>query len=232
MKYLTSLIVGMFVGAFVFFMLLYFNPLNITNSLSPLSVSDHNVISLSFSAVAKDALVYTNDGVSQIDPQPPKVLQLWERPIKDTNAMVTLLSDGRGQTAGLGIKFSSDSERTNLLGGQALVDSVWHIYLPERGTLFVEQSENYWEYLREVVLPARWSSGDNWRGSWYGNITAGPGSLGLAKVVGGSGAVDGLIVDAVESLLAKAYSVDQGPVAMTGQLTIEIPEIATAADVK
>jgi hypothetical protein len=232
MKYLVSLIVGMFVGAMAFFMLLYFNPLNSKNTLSPLTVTDNDVISLSFSAVANDALVYTNDGVSQIDPHPPKVSQLWERPIKRTSALVTVLTDGRGHTAGLGIKFSSDSERTNILGGEALVDSVWHIYLHERGSLFVEQSENYWEYLREVIVPARWSSGDNWRGNWYGNITAGPGALGIAKVVGASGALDGLFADAVESLSAKAYSVEQGPVAMAGQLTIEIPDVESATDVE
>ena len=232
MKFLISLIVGMFAGVCLFFVLLYFNPLNSRNSLSPLTVSDNNVISLSFSAVAADALLYTNDGVSQIDPHPLKVSQLWERPVKDTNAMVTVLTDGRGQAAGLGIKFSSNSDRTSVLGGRALVDSVWHIYLPERGSLFVEQTENHWEYLREIVVPARWSSGDNWRGSWFGNITFGPGVLGIAKVVGGSGVFEGLIADAVESLTAKAYSVEHGPVAMTGQLTIELPEIVRAAEVK
>lgn len=232
MKYLISLIVGMFVGICIFFVLLYFNPLNSKNSLSPLSVTDKAVISLGFSAVAGDALVYSNDGISQIEPHPPKVLQLWERPIKNTSAMVTVLTDGRGQATGLGIKFSSDSERTNVLGGQALVDSVWHIYLPGRGSLFVEQTENRWEYLRAVVVPARWSSGDNWRGSWFGNTTAGPGALGIAKVVGGSGDLDGLIADAVESLSAKAYSVERGPVAMTGQLTIELPDIVSTADAK
>ena len=41
--------------------------------------------------------------------------------------------------AGLGIKFSSRSERTALLKGDAIVDSVWYVYLPGRGSLFIEQ---------------------------------------------------------------------------------------------
>jgi hypothetical protein len=232
MKYLISLLVGAIVGAGIFLLLLYINPMASTNSLSPLTVTDKKVLSFSYSAVAQDALVYTNNGDSQIDPYPAKVLQLWERPIKRTNAMVTVLLDGRGQAAGLGVKFSSDSERTNVLNSQALVDSVWHIIVPGRGSFFIEQTENHWRYLHEIVVPARWSSGDNWRGSWYGNITSGPGALGIARVVGGSGEMEGLIADAVESLSAKAYSVEQGPVAMIGSLTIELPEIEAATSIE
>lgn len=232
MKYLISLLVGAVVGAGFFLLLWYFNPLASTNSLSPLTVTDNKVLSLSYSAVAQDALIYTNNGESQIDPHPTKVLQLWERPIRRTNAMVTVLSDGRGQAAALGVKFSSDSERTNLLSSKVLVDSVWHIIIPGRGSFFIEQTENHWQYLHEIVVPARWSSGDNWRGSWYGNITSGPGALGIAKVTGGSGEMEGLIADAVESLSAKAYSVEQGPVAMTGSLTIEFPEVEAATNIE
>lgn len=223
MKYFFSLLVGMAVGVAAFFALLYYNPLTSQNSLSPLSVSDKELISLNYSAVAADALIYTNDGESRAAPHPAKVLQLWEPPIRSTDAMATVLADSRNQEVGLGIKFSSDSERTNILNGEAIVDSVWHIYLPGRGSLFVEQSENYWGYLREIVLPAHWSSGDNWRGIWNGNITVGPGALGTARVIGGSGEFSGLETEGVESLAAKAYSVEQGPVAISGELVIEIP---------
>lgn len=223
MKYLVSLLVGMLVGACAFLALLYYNPLTSQNKLSPLSVSHNDLISLNYSAVAQDSFVYTNDGASQVAPYPEKVLQLWERPISQTSVTATALTDSRNQPVGIGIKFSSDSERTRVLNAEALVDSVWHIYLPGRGSLFVEQTENYWGYLREIVVPARWSSGDNWRDTWYGSTTSGPGALGTAKVVGGSGEFDGLVSEAVESLSAKAYSVKHGPVAMDGQLTIEIP---------
>jgi len=223
MKYLISLLVGMLFGVGVFLALLYYNPLTSKNELSPLSVSENELISLNYSTVALDSLVYTNDGESLVTPHPAKVLQLWEQPIRKTDALATVLMDSRNQVAGIGVKFSSDSENTNILNGEALVDSVWHIYLPGRGSFFVEQKENYWGYLREVVLPAYSSSGDNWRGNWNGSITAGPGALGTSKVVGGSGEFATMISVGVESLLAKAYSVDQGPVAVNGELSIEIP---------
>lgn len=222
MKYLISLLVGMVVGTAAFLALLYFNPLTAQNKLSPLSVTEDELISLNYSAVATDTLIYTNDGESQVMPYPAKVLQLWEQPVRKTDALATVLRDSRNQVAGIGLKFSSDSESTNILNGEAIVDSVWHIYLPGRGSFFIEQKENYWAYLREVVLPAYWSSGDNWRGIWNGNLTSGPGALGTSRVFGGSGEFAALESVGVESLLAKAYSVEQGPVAVTGELSIEI----------
>ncbi len=202
---------------------LYYYPISITHTLSPISVTDNEVVRLNYSAVAQDALVYTNDGESQIAPYPAKVQQLWEAPVRLTTAMVTVLNNSRGQVAGIGVKFSSRSDQTNILKGEILMDSVWHIYLPARGSLFIEQSENYWAYVRDIVVPARWSSGDNWRGSWLGNITAGPGALGTASVAGGSGQFQYMNTEGVESFSAKAYSVEHGPVAMTGELAIEIP---------
>lgn len=222
-KYSIALGLGLVTGAAIFALLLYFNPLSKQQTLSPLSVSQNEVITLNYSAVPADSLVFTNDGESQVDPYPAKVLQLWEATIRNSDATAMVLNDSRGQPAGIGIKFSSDSESTNVLNGEAVVDSVWHIYMPGRGSLFVEQSENYWSYLRDVVIPAHWSSGDNWRGLWNANVTAGPGALGTARVVGGSGEFDGLRADAVESLSAKAYSVEHGPVALDGSLAIELP---------
>ena len=225
MKYLISLLFGLATGVAAFLALLYFNPLTSQNKLSPVSVTDEDLIILNYSAVASNALIYTNDGESQVAPHPAKVLQLWEPPIRRTVAMATVLTDSRNIVVGIGMKFSSDSESTNILNGEALIDSVWHIYLPGRGSLFIEQQENYWSYLREIVIPARWSSGDNWRGIWNGDVTSGPGALGTARVIGGSGAFDGLDTHGLESLSAKAYSVEQGPVAIDSKLAIEIPRL-------
>lgn len=221
-KYLVALFLGVVTGVILFALLLYFNPLNSQSTLSPLSVSQNEVITLGYSAVPANSLIYTNDGESQIEPYPAKVLQLWEASVRNSHAMVTVLHNGRNEPVGIGVKFSSDSESTDILNGKAIVDSVWHIYLPERGSLFVYQTENYWDYLREVVIPAHWSSGDNWRGLWNGHITAGPGALATALVVGGSGEFAGMVADAIESFSAQAYSVERGPVALDSVLAIEV----------
>ena len=223
MRYLLVLVGGMLLGLVGLTAAVYYNPMAGGNNLSPLSVTDNEVVRLSYSAAAQDTLVYTNDGESQVAPHPPKVLQLWEPTVRLTTATVNVLADSRGQIAGLGVKFSSHSDRTDVLDGEVLVNSVWHVYLPGRGSLFIEQSENYWNYIHEIVVPAYRSAGDNWRGTWLGNLTSGPGALGTAWVAGGSGQFEGMDAEAVEALSAKAYSVDIGPVAMTGELSIELP---------
>ena len=121
----------------------------------------------------------------------------------DTRIAVTLLNDSRGTPVGLGIKFSSNSEQTALINSQALVNSAWHIYIPGKGTMLVDQIENYWAYLREIVIPARWSSGDNWKGSFFRIMTQGPGALGTGRVTGGTGKFSGMTSEAVETLTCK-----------------------------
>jgi len=97
------------------------------------------------------------------------------------------------------------------------------VYLPGRGGMFIEQTENYWDYLRRIVFPGYRSSANMWRGSWLGNLTAGPGALGTAKVTGSSGEFSGLEMLAVESLAVRAWRTVGGPLAAEGQLLIELP---------
>jgi hypothetical protein len=223
MKYLIALFLGLSVGAAVLVIALIYNPFNATAGLSPLSVSNSELITLSFSGVPSEAIMFTNDGESRLKPFPEKVQQLWEAPVRLSSMMVTAMRDARGGTAGIGIKFSSLSESTRLLQGEAMVDSAWYIYLPGRGSLFIEQTENHWQFVREVMVPAYRSSANSWKGTWIGDLTAGPGALRTATATGGAGSLQGLKMEAVESLLAQAYSLESGPVAAEGRLLIELP---------
>lgn len=223
MKYLIALVLGLLFGAALFAAGLIYNPFIANPGLSPLSVTNAKVITLNFSSVPSDAILFTNDGNSQSRPYPEKVLQLWEAPIRLSSVMATVMHDARNQTAGIGIKFSSQSERTKLLQGEALIDSAWYVYLPGRGSLFIEQSENYWAFLREVGMPAYRSSANSWKGTWLGDLTVGPGALGTAAVTGGAGSFGGLKMQGVETLTVRAYSTDAGPVSAEGRLLIELP---------
>jgi len=229
-RYVISLLLGIVIGIALFAGGLLYNPLFEDRSVSPLSVSNAEIMSLGFSAAPSDTIVYSNDGESADKPHPEKVLQLWEAPIRSSNVMATVLFDARGRAAGVGIKFSSRSERTSLFDGQALVDSVWHVYLPERGSVFIQQSENFWSYLRDVVLPAYRSPANNWKGQWMGHTTAGPHALGMAAASGGSGALQGLEMNAVESLTATAYSTSKGLLSAEGRLVIELPVVTDERD--
>jgi len=222
MKYVVILIFGMLIGAAILVAGMIYNPFVLDRGLSPLSVSSSQVMTLNYSGAPSESILFTNDGESHWKPFPEKAPQLWEAPIRQSSAMTTVIRDARGQTAGVGVKFSSQSEKTKLLQGKALVDSVWYVYLPGRGSLFIEQSENYWTLLREVFLPAYRSSSNSWKGTWLGDLTAGPGALGTSKVTGGSGSLRGLSADGVESLSVQAYSADRGPISAEGRLAIEM----------
>ena len=230
MKYLVSLVLGVATGALLLALVLYYNPLQGRDTVSPLAVTDDRVVTISFSAVPGDAVLYTDHGQSKVAPHPDRVAELWEPAIVDTQLQVVKLEDSRGGVAGLGIKFLSPSESTALVNGMALANSVWHVYLPGQGTLMIDQTENYWTYLRDVVVPAHWSAGDNWRGTYHDITTNGPGSLGTARVTGASGFFEGLTSESIESLTAYGYSAVTGPVSMTGSLTIALPHQKTMAD--
>ena len=223
MKYVVSLVIGMFVGAVVFGLTLIYSPFIADRGLSPLSVSDAEVMSLGYTVVPAEMIAYTNDGESLQTPHPVKVLQLWEAPVRKTTAMAVLLHDARNQPAGVGVKVSSLSESSQLLNGNAIVDSVWYVFLPEQGGMFISQTENYWTFLKEVAFPAWRSSANYWRGTWLGDLTAGPGALGTAAVTGSSGRFSGLEMEAVESLSVRAFSSETGFISAEGRLLIELP---------
>ena len=136
-KYLLALAGGFVSGMVIIAIMVFYNPMVESNILSPLSVTENEVVRLSYSVAAEDTLLYTNNGESQIEPSPAKVLQLWEPTIVSTTATVNLLEDSRGRPAGIGVKFSSHSDKTSILNGKALANSVWHIYLPGRGSVFI-----------------------------------------------------------------------------------------------
>lgn len=224
MKHFIALLAGTLLGALSFLFVLYHNPFLGKPALSPLTVADGRLMDLTYSPVAGEALAVTNNGGSAKARAPDKIAELWEPSIKRTRILVTTLHNSTGDMLGIGVKFSSDSESTRLLNGEAIVDSVWHIWLPDSGSLFVNQTENLWPYLRNIVFPARLSSGDSWRGSWYGTTTSGPGALGTAEVTGGSGRFTGITSEASESLNARAWSAAEGPMAMSGNLLISLTD--------
>ncbi len=224
MKYLISTLIGFVVGALLFVLGMFFNPFAEQLAVSPLAVSTNEQLDFTYTSVANESILYTDHGESNIKPHPERVAELWEPAIVDTRIAVTVLEDGRGEVAGIGIKISTDSEQSALISSEILINSAWHIYVPGQGTLFVDQIENYWSYLREVVVPARWSSGDNWRGTFFRIMTQGPFALGTARVTGGTGKFSRMSGEAVESLTARAYATDGGLVSANGELAVSLAQ--------
>ena len=76
-----------------------------------------------------------------------------------------------------------------------------------------------------MVFPAYRNSANSWKGTWFGDLTDGPGALGIARVTGVSGEFQNRTMEAVESLNMRAYSTDKGPVSAEGRLLIAIPPV-------
>lgn len=222
MKYAVSLFLGIVLGALALVAGFYLNPFVGRPTLSPLVVDDGALLNLNYSMTSSQSVLLTNDGDRLTSTHPAKVSELWEPAIRSSQLHVVTLMDSRGNEAGIGIKVSTPSEKTQIYRSTVLVDSVWYIYLPGRGTVGIYQQEDHWAYLRDVVVPAWRSSSDAWRGTWNRNMTKGPGALGTARVFGLAGTFDGLQSEAVESLNARAYSMQQGPVSMTATLDIAL----------
>ena len=229
MKYFVALLFGILTGGVLFALGLYYNPFAGQPAVSPLAVTNDRVLELSYSAVPAEAILFTDHGESNVEPIPDRVSELWEPAVVKTRILVTGLQDSGGGL-GVGIKFSSDSESSALLRGDALVNSAWHVYIADQGTFMIDQTENYWSYIRDIVIPAKWSSGDSWRGSFHRITTNGPGTLGTARVIGGSGYFAGIESESVESLTATGYSAVTGPVSMDGSLTVAIPQQIAAQE--
>lgn len=223
MKNLVAFVLGLPVGVALLALGIYYNPFIAAVSVSPLAVSSDAQINLGFSAVPAEALLFTNDGESVPPPHPTDAVELWDLTLRNSEIAVVEVTNAIGESIGVGVKFSSDSEATQPLESKVLVDSAWHIFLPSRGTLFIGQRENHWSFLREVIVQSEINSADSWRGKWNGVMTVGPNALGTGLVSGGSGEFAGLDSEAVESLNATAYSADYGPVAIDGNLVISIP---------
>ena len=232
MKYLVSLLLGMAAGVLLFGLGLIYNPFLAERGVSPLAVAGADVITLTFSPVPDETIVYTNDGESVHTPNPFRVQQLWEPPVRQSSAAVMPMHNARGEPVGLGIKFGSRSESTHLLRGDLIQDSAWYLYLPEHGSLFIHQSEDYWPFLRDVAFSAWRNSANVWRGGWFGDTTVGPGALGTAAAKGASGKLRGLDMEAVESLSVKAFSTDIGLIAAEGRLVIAMPDDEVTGEVE
>ena len=86
MKYLLGFAAGFVLGGALAVAIVLFIPSS-RPMLTPLDVSDGVQISLDFSAVADDMILFTNEGKSAIAPHPKGVMELWEPTITETSAL-------------------------------------------------------------------------------------------------------------------------------------------------
>jgi len=217
------MLAGIFVGIFLFLQAIYLNPLTGRDSVSPLTLSPHQMLELHFSTALDDNRLVPAQETNGTVLSTPTTVEFSEPTLRDTTVFLTILKDTTDHAAGLGIKMLSKSETTSLIKGAAITNSIWHIYLPASGTIMIDQTENYWAYIRDIVIPAHLASDKSWQGTFHRITTTGPKPQGTANVSGGNGLFENLNTSASESLTVARYLAGTGQVTMDGNLKIVIP---------
>lgn len=229
MKYAIALVAGLVVGVLLVLTALYYNPLARENIRVPLTAEPGESVEVFYRSGNGDTVLRTNHE-DRLQPRVPEdIIELWEPALDHTAVWLTVLRDVDGVPVGVGVRMSALSEATRPLTGELLLDSVWNVHLPGRGSLFVASVDNLWPLARAVVLPAWRGDQRSWRGNFSGDLTVGPGATHVASMLGGGGAFSGVEGEARESLSIGAFSFREGMSDMSGSLLMAVTERTAVA---
>ena len=207
-------------GALILILGLYFNPLDNQNNMPSLKIFSGNITHLKYSFNPKDILFFA-DKEKYINKLDPNILNKLNEPaLKNTRIIFLPLYDNNNNLEGFGIKISSDSKKTNLLSSQTLANSLWHIYLPKKGSFIFHETENFWPYIKNIIIPAHLDKNNNWHGIYRFITTEGPNLDGSGNTIGGHGIFKSKRGFSQESAEITAYSIENGPTIKIGNLRI------------
>jgi hypothetical protein len=128
----------------------------------------------------------THGGLVPMAPFPPGIATLSEPNVRGGLLLVTKLRDATGDVIGFATELEALSPETSLAQGRIATDTFWTVVVPGRGTLFLHQTEDNWNLLTRIALPALLLRRD-WTGDWTHVNSVGPRPDGRGAVVGGSG---------------------------------------------
>ncbi len=105
--------------------------------------------------------------------------------IEYARAEIVMLTGKSGSPPALGVKISATARANSLLQARLGTTTAWNIAWPDRGTLLLAGSENYWEPLRHGLWSAVRGRGFRLQQASYRLPPVA--GLGLPVIVGGSG---------------------------------------------
>jgi hypothetical protein len=128
----------------------------------------------------------THGGLVPMAPFPAGIAPLTERNVRLGLGLVTKLRDVTDEVVGFATELEAASPATNLVQGRIMTDTFWTVVIPGRGTLFLHETEDNWNLMTRIALPALLTRRD-WTGDWTNVNTVGPRPDGRGLVVGGTG---------------------------------------------
>lgn len=201
-----AFLLGISLGAASVALVIYFNPLTAENSKVGINPTPDQTLELYYGSMLADSIAFTNSGNKYLPRRPADIEELWHPTLKWAQAAVQTLMHPDESVAGIGVKLSAWSPESRPLMGKWLMNSVWYIYLPGSGGMFVEQKENYWPFVRSVALPAFMNGEKTWEGKFATDLTTGPGPAFEGRVVGASGVLRGHRGEAREAIAVSGFS--------------------------
>ncbi len=128
----------------------------------------------------------THGGIVPMPPFPDGIPPLAEPNIRLGLGLITKLRDVTDEVVGFATELEAASPATSLWEGRIMTDTFWTVAVPGRGTLFLHETEDNWDLVTRIALPARLLRRD-WTGEWTNVNTVGPRPDGRGTVIGGTG---------------------------------------------
>ncbi len=228
MRRLIAFLFGLLLGVGVVLAGIWYNPLGRDAIDVPINVTD-NALILNYDSPISGSVFYVNSGLERLPRNPGSQDALYYPTQRGANVSVHVLKNRRGEPVGLGIKYFALNEASRVLPTSLVADSSWQVAIPGAGSFFIESQENYWPFVRAVLLPAALGDG-RWEGRFSADSTVGPKGTFEANFYGGSGVLAGRRGVASESFELERFSLRTTgePATPFGVLTV-VPEPLTVA---
>jgi len=225
LRTLSMSLIGVSVGIVSTLLLSALDPLS--KSVRPATpiakVSDDGAIHETFHSDApRDVLAATKGSDLPISPYPEGVGVLSDEHVRSGFAWLTKLRDEQGTVIGFASEQAVIDPNSNLMQGRLMTTTSWTLTIPERGTIFLEQSENQSELARQVVLPAL-AIGKPWNAAATFVTSVGPAANARGRIAGGTGEFRGITGSFVEVNQLQRFSMSEFVGTIALQLAYRTP---------
>ncbi|MGH7805345.1 MAG: hypothetical protein ACREQJ_13435 [Candidatus Binatia bacterium] len=186
MKRVIGFLVGMVLGVNAVTLALYFFPFAHEGRTAALLGRAEKADEVFTARVLGDASAATHGGAFPFKPFPEGIPSLDDPNLASAFALIIKIRDAEDRVIGFGTELEVALPESRLLFGRVMTDTYWTIVIPGRGTLFLHETEDNWNLVKDVYLPML-TSGRDWSGEWINVNTIGPRDDWHGVVVGGTG---------------------------------------------
>ena len=186
MKRVLGFLVGLVLGANAVTLALYFFPFPHEARTAELLGRDEKPDETLTARVLGDAIAATHGGAFPFKPFPEGIPALADPNLASAFGLIIKIRDGAENVVGFGTELEVALPESRLLFGRVMTDTYWTIVLPGRGTLFLYETEDNWNLVKNVYLPML-ATGRDWEGEWRNVNTVGPRRDWHGVIEGGTG---------------------------------------------